>query len=118
VGRPGGLDQARTYVLISNPTGAATTVRVTLLRPGSVAQGGSDPVYIDYLVAASSRKTVDMAMDFSPYLGQGGRFGVTVESLNGAQIVVEQATYSNRTGSSGTGMFWEAGYALTGLRVQ
>jgi glucose/arabinose dehydrogenase len=107
-GELGGLFQAQTYVLIANTSAFAGRARVTLLREGE------GPLVATIDVAAGSRTNIDIAgmPEFAAALNS--RFGVLVESLDFAEIVVERATYSND--SSGT--VWSAGSNALATRVR
>ena len=93
------------YVLVAN-TGAAATVRVTLLM-----EDGSPNVTRDFVVAANSRFNVDIGAFFPQSAGR--RFGAIVESVTGSPIVVERATYSDAGGVA-----WAAGGNALATRLQ
>lgn len=94
-GEVGGPANAETYVLISNPTSIATTVRVTLL----VEAGPTETR--DFTVGAHSRFDVAVQDRFVGLAGK--RFGAIVESSS-APIVVERSMYTDAAG-----VRWAAG---------
>lgn len=87
---------AWTFVLVANTGSEATNVRFTLL--GADGRGRS----VDAQVAAQQRFSIDVAGTFPEALDT--RFGLLVESLDGAPLVVERATYRD-----GAGIHWAAG---------
>jgi hypothetical protein len=87
---------AWTYVLVANTHDAPTTVRFTLL--GEDGRGRS----VDAQVPAEQRFSIDVAATFPEALHT--RFGLLVESLDAAPLVVERATYRD-----GAGIRWAAG---------
>lgn len=93
-----------TYVLITNPTTTAGSVKVSALT--STGQKYSQT----YGIGAQARLTVDMGT----LVPSGTRFGVFVESL-GPQIVVERSSYWS---ASPTGQFWEAGHTSLATKIQ
>lgn len=93
---------AVTYALVANTSPKATPVRFTLLTP----QGRGRSVQAT--VAARSRYSIDVAMTFPEALDS--RFGLLVESLDGAALVVERASYWNAGGIT-----WAAGTASLGM---
>jgi hypothetical protein len=68
-------------ILIGNPNGTATQVRVTLLP-----EGGTAIVVPTFSVGATSRYTFNV----EEFLPQGGSVSAVVESLDNHQIVVER----------------------------
>jgi hypothetical protein len=85
-----------TYALVANTSPLPTTVRFTLL-------GESGPVRsVQHVVGASSRFSIDVAGTFSEALNR--RFSLLVESLEGAPLVVERASYWDAGGVP-----WSAG---------
>jgi hypothetical protein len=87
---------AWTFVLVANTHNAATTVRFTLL--GVSGEGRS----VVAQVPAQQRFSIDVATTFPEALGT--RFGLLVESLDAAPLVVERATYRDAVG-----IRWAAG---------
>jgi hypothetical protein len=87
---------AWTFVLVANTHSAATTVRFTLL--GANGTGRS----IVAQVPAQQRFSIDVATTFPEALDT--RFGLLVESLDAAPLVVERATYRDAAG-----IRWAAG---------
>lgn len=87
---------AWTFVLVANTDAEATTVRFTLL--GANGRGRS----VDARIAAQQRFSIDVAGTFPEALDT--RFGLLVESLDAAPLVVERATYRD-----GAGIHWAAG---------
>jgi hypothetical protein len=104
-GEHGGSRGYVTYILLANPGGGDASVRVTLLRNAGLA-----PLSMDVVVPANSRQTLS-SHQFP--LGDGERFGVVVESLNQAPIVVERAMYWN-----GGGRAMGAGTNETAFKLQ
>jgi hypothetical protein len=98
-GEVGGASDTETYVLVANTSTFAGQARVTLLF-----EDGALPVSRTYNLPPTSRTNVAVGMDFPAAAGR--RFGVLVEGLGAtpAQIVVEEAIYSD----SG-GVPWAAG---------
>jgi hypothetical protein len=78
-GRVGGANQARTYILLSNPWTTAAEVQVTYLR-----ENGAAPVVKTYVVPATTRQTIDVAAE-APEL-QDEAFGARIEVTNGLTI--------------------------------
>ncbi len=87
---------AWTYVLVANTGASDTAVRFTLLD--AAGSGRSETV----VVKGQQRYSVDVADMFAE--ARQARFGVLVESLDGAPLVVERATYANAAGTR-----WAAG---------
>jgi len=113
-GQQGGALGYKTFVLIANPSAAAATVRVRLLREGgrSVITSG------DFPVAAGSRFTCyadqpGPCQQAFAQLQDGEMFGVEVESVNQVPIVIERALYWN-----GGGEVFGAGTNETGIRIR
>jgi hypothetical protein len=100
-GREGGVEDARTYVLIANVSDTPGQVRISALRP---IVGVLDLV-LD--VAPNSRATVPLRWVLTPEeISSSQRFPVVVESLGETPvpIVVERATYTTVNG-----VVWAAG---------
>lgn len=95
-GCSGGTRRAQTYVLLSNATSSAATVRVTFLPETGNATSKT------FTVGATSRFNVDVAYEM-PGLA-GTCFGVLIESTNGVPIAVERAMYWDARGTR-----WAAG---------
>lgn len=102
-GEVGGALGYETYILLANPGTNAADVRLTFLRQGN------SPITMNRSVPPNSRLTVSAA----EVVPSGDRFGVLVDSLNGAPIVVEHAIYWN-----GGGQFWGAGMGETAVRIR
>jgi uncharacterized repeat protein (TIGR02543 family) len=82
-----------TYLLIANTSPFPATVRVSLL-----SELDYPPLWRDYTVPASSRRTIHVGSHFPETNTTHRGFGAVVESLptpTRAQIVVERAMYSN-----------------------
>src|SRR5690606_32014558 len=88
--------RAATYALVANTSAQATPVRFTLLTTAGEGR------HFDATVAAHSRFSVEVAQAFPEALDT--RFGLRVESLDDAPLVVERATYWNAGGIT-----WAAG---------
>ncbi len=113
-GQNGGPQHHKTFVLIANPSGAAATVRLRLLRAGGRAAVTSS----DFVVPANSRFTCyagqpGACQDAFAQLQDGESFGITVESVTDVPIVVERALYWD-----GGGEAFGAGTNETGIRVR
>jgi hypothetical protein len=106
-GEAGGPRSAETYVLIANTSAYAGQARVTVMF-----EDGLPPVSRTYDLPPTSRTNVPIGIDFQEAAGR--RFGVLVESLGTrpAQLVVEEAIYSD----SG-GVTWAAGANLLATRL-
>jgi hypothetical protein len=91
---PGRTD---TYVLVANTGVSASEVRVTLLY-----DNGAPEVSRTFMVGGGSRYNVDVRAEFPAAVGRG--FGVLVESLSGAPLVVERSIYNDAGGAR-----WAAG---------
>jgi hypothetical protein len=102
-GRSGGPRGYQTYVLVSNPSGGSTDLRVTYVKEG----GGS--VVRFYTVQASQRLNIPTA-DI-PELANSN-FSTIVESL-GPAITVEGSIYWNANG-----VIWEGGGNTMGTRLR
>ncbi len=87
---------AVTYALVANTRASDTPVRFTLLTP----QGRGRSVQAT--VKGNSRYSIDVAMTFPE--ARDTRFGLLVESLDEAPLVVERATYWDAGGIT-----WAAG---------
>jgi hypothetical protein len=96
----------RTYVLIANTSPTAASVRVRLLF-----SGGQAPIEKTFTVLPNSRKTIDVLAEFPATFGLD--YGAVIESLNGEQIVVERAMYSDALGVT-----WGAGTNALGTRLR
>lgn len=103
-GAPGNTD---TYLLISNATAGAATVKVTLLFGDATAAPSKT-----YTVAATSRFNVNVRAEFPGALDKG--FGAIVESIDtpAVPIVVERAVYNDANG-----VHWAAGTAALGTPI-
>ena len=103
-GENGGPSGHESYVLVANPGDSAATIRVTLLP----AEGTAAAPKL-YTVSPRSRFTLGPRE-----LADGGRqFGVLVESVNEAPIVVERSMYWNALNT-----LWSAGTNETGVRLR
>jgi hypothetical protein len=104
-GAEAGVNDDSTFVLVSNGSASAATVRFSVvLDTGQVATN-------DYAMAATSRLTVRIGTDFPIAVGQ--RFSVLVESLTpAAPITVEYSRYQSAGG------FLDAGGAALATRVR
>lgn len=101
----GGASNAESYVAIANVSGTRARVRVTAIaEDGTRAERSLD-------VAPYSRASV-AAPDQLPEM-TGKRFGVIVDSVDGAPIVVERAMYSDAGG-----IRWAAGSASRATRLK
>jgi Tol biopolymer transport system component len=96
---PGTTD---TYVLVANTGPDASDVRVTLLF-----DDGAPETSRVFTVAAGSRFNVDVRTEFPAAVGRG--FGVLVESLSDAPLVVERSIYNDADG-----VRWAAGNNASG----
>ncbi len=94
-----------TYILVANTSAAAGNVRVTLFF-----DDGTPAAVRTFTVAGNSRFNVDVRTYFPEATFK--RFGALVESLDGRQIVVERAMYSNAGG-----VFWAAGSNALATRL-
>lgn len=103
----GGRYDNDTYVLVTNTSAAAGTIKVTV----SFEDGGM--VARAFPVLGSSRFTLDMSSVFPETAGR--RFGVVVESTGASPVplVVERSTYG-----SAAGVRWAAGSNTLGTRLQ
>ncbi len=108
-GELGGARGFQTYVLIANPSAGAASVRLRFM-----VENGTSFVSPAFTVPANSRVTRS-ASEFmgAGQLVNGSRFGVLVESLNGAPLAVEHAIYWN-----GGGEFWGGGSNEAGVRIR
>lgn len=79
-----------TYVLVANTGADDTLVRFTLLGASGVGRS------VEVTVRAQQRFSVDVATTFRE--AANTVFGVLVESLDGAPLVVERATYRDAPG--------------------
>ena len=106
-GRVGGPEEYQTYILIANPTNAATDVTLTFLREGK-------PSFMKtFTVPATSRFNVTTGPGSMVPELRDERFGVRVDAfLITTPIVVERAMYSNAGG-----VVWSAGTNATGTRM-
>lgn len=101
-GESGLADATQTYVLLANPSPVPGTARVTLYF-----EDGGAPVEQLFALAAKSRRTIDVSLDFPEAANR--RFATSIESLgmNGGPapgIVVERSMYSDADG-----VHWAAG---------
>jgi hypothetical protein len=80
-------NQAATYALVANTSSSTTTVRFTLLGEAGVVRS------VEQAVGGNARFSIDVAGLFSEALNS--RFSLLVESLEGAPLVVERASYWN-----------------------
>ncbi|HTV02655.1 MAG TPA: hypothetical protein VMF13_19045 [Luteitalea sp.] len=94
-----------TYVLVANVGTTADQIRVTLLY-----DDGGGATSRTFPVSAGSRFTVDARAEFPEAVGRG--FGVLVESLTGAALVVERSIYNDAGG-----VRWAAGNNALGTAV-
>ncbi len=113
-GQNGGPQGYKTFVLIANPSSAAATVRMRLLRENGRAVVTS----ADFTIPANSRFTCyagqpGPCQDAFAQLQDGEMFGVQVDSINGTPIVIERALYWDGGGES-----FGAGTNETGIRVR
>jgi hypothetical protein len=105
-GMEAGVTDESTFVLVSNGSAAAATVRFTV-----VYDDGTASQQKEYSMAATSRLTVRIGADFPSSVGK--RFSVLVESLTpAAPITVEYARYQSASG------FLESGGAALATRVR
>jgi uncharacterized repeat protein (TIGR01451 family) len=104
-GRVGGSNEARTYILLSNPWTSEAEVQVTYLR-----ENGAEPVVKTYVVPPTTRRTIDVAAE-TPEL-QDEAFGARIEVTNGLTISVERSVYWNANGA-----FWAAGTNAMATRL-
>lgn len=103
-GRVGGPQDARTYVLLSNPWNETAQVELIILRE----QG--DPLFKQVEVPPHTRVTYDVRVEV-PEL-QDEAFGVDVNVENNLTISVERALYWNTEG-----VFWSAGTSATAAKL-
>ena len=104
-GETGGARGLATFILVANTSATPASVRATLyFEDGTTAAA-------DFNVAGNTRLTIDVDRYFPTAAGR--RFGAIVDSLNGAQIVVERAMYSNAAG-----VVWAAGTNALGTRLR
>ncbi len=104
-GETGGARGLATFILVANTSATPASVRATLyFEDGTTAVA-------DFNVAGNTRLTIDVDRYFPTAAGR--RFGAIVDSLNGAQIVVERAMYSNAAG-----VVWAAGTNALGTRLR
>jgi hypothetical protein len=100
-----GANDDSTFVLVSNGSASAATVRFTVVYD----DGTNDQR--DYVMTPTSRLTVRIGGDFPASVGR--RFSVLVESQTaGAPITVEYARYQSVAG------FLESGGAALATRVR
>ena len=116
-GQTGGLDGARTYLLVASSASgpAADSVRVVLVRDSGPPL---ERVFTDALLP-NGRLTIDLGVAFPGVVGE--HVGVIVESMGQSSagavtpmpIVVERAMYSDAGG-----VFWSAGSNLVATRLR
>jgi hypothetical protein len=97
-----------TFLLVSNRSTFAASVRVTLLfDDGTAAQSRT------FVIAPTSRFNVDVRAQFPAAIGKG--FGALVESQGPtpAQIVVERSLYNDAAG-----VRWAAGANARAAKLQ
>jgi hypothetical protein len=105
-GMEAGITDESTFVLVSNGSSSAGTVRFTV-----VYDDGTASQQKEYPMAPTSRLTVRIGADFPTSVGK--RFSVLVESLTpAAPITVEYARYQSASG------FLESGGAALATRVR
>jgi uncharacterized repeat protein (TIGR01451 family) len=104
-GRVGGENEARTYILLSNPWTTEAEVQVTYLR-----EDGAEPVLKTYVVPPTTRRTIDVAAE-TPEL-EDEAFGARIEVTNGLTISVERSVYWDANGA-----FWAAGTNAMATRL-
>lgn len=104
-GRVGGSNQARTYILLSNPWATSAEVQVTYLR-----ENGAESVVKTYIVPPTTRQTIDVAVE-APEL-QDEMVGARIEVTNGLSISVERSVYWDANGA-----FWAAGTNAMATRL-
>lgn len=80
-------NQAVTYALVANTLSAATTVRFTLLGEAGAVRS------VEATVGGNARFSIDVAGEFPEAVNS--RFSLLVESVEGAPLVVERASYWN-----------------------
>lgn len=104
-GEVGGDRSTETYILIANTSAFPGTARVTLyFESGATAVG-------DFGLPANSRFNVSVRDLFAEAANR--KFGATVQSLDGPQLVVERAMYSNADG-----VVWAAGSNALATKLQ
>lgn len=106
VGTVGPAENAQTYLLVSNPGTAASTVQVTYSR-----EGGRLPVVKTHTVEAGSRFTL-WVNGMAPEL-VNERFGAALVVTSGPPIVVERSVYWDQGG-----VWWVAGTNTLGTKLQ
>lgn len=99
-GEVGGPTALQTYILVAHPSAGPANVKVTLL----LEDGGT--LEKTYTLTGNSRFNVSVQDEFPEAVNR--RFGAVVETLDGSQIVVERAMYSNANG-----VVWAAGTNAT-----
>ncbi len=104
-GEVGGSRNARTFVLVSNPSDTAATIAVTLLSETQAAE----TTY--YTVGANSRFNIALGEPGFFPSAAGRRVGLLVESTS-VPVVVERAMYSDAAGQQ-----WAAGTNAVGTRL-
>jgi hypothetical protein len=107
-GEQGGAASYETYVLVANTSAVAGQARITLLL-----EDGTPPAEATVALPATSRTNVPIGTAFPAAAGR--RFAVLVESLGDtpAQLVVEQAIYSNASD-----VIWAAGANMLATPVR
>jgi hypothetical protein len=107
-GEQGGPASYETYVLVANTSAGAGQARITLFF-----EDGTPPAETTVVLPATSRTNVPIGSAFPAAAGR--RFAVLVESLGDtpAQLVVEQAIYSNASG-----VIWAAGANMLATPVR
>jgi hypothetical protein len=103
-GQVGGPNNCETYLLLANPSGTASQVQVTYLRTA-----GLSAVVKTYTVPATSRLTVwvNGVTELS-----NETFGMVVEVLSGAPVVVERSIYWDADGD-----WWAVGTNGLGVKL-
>ena len=104
-GETGGASGLATFILVANTSATPASIRATLYFEDGTTSA------VDFNVAGNTRLTIDVDRYFPTAAGR--RFGAIVNSLNGAQIVVERAMYSNAAG-----VVWAAGTNALGTRLR
>jgi hypothetical protein len=104
-GRVGEARNFHTYILLGNPGGTDSHVRVTFLRTSGAT------ITKNYNVTANSRFNVDVNGMVPELVNE--EFGAVIEVIDGSPIIVERSLYN----SSG-GVLFAAGTNTTAVRLQ
>ena len=105
-GEDAGPRNAKSYVLVANPTSSYVSIKVTRLYENS---GTTHTDYV-YDIPPHSRYNIDTRIGDPT---TSWKFGMLIESLGGAPIVVERAMYSDAGG-----VVWAAGSGSVATKLR